>query len=1202
MVNKRWKILCTILMIMIVLQGGLLFAGDPQPLEFALYLDDARAKIFDERGFLIEKTDSISHVEEGWIIQTLDKPIEMTLSLGALTIGPNSLISIDTLQNDAITIYIIKGSIRAVSDAFHTKLTCLTPKSSYVFTHGDFLLEISKEERFYINRGDAHIMNLATKEGHDITSNDEVITSSGTNEIAVVNTEQRDMLSESLPVNHYKRPVAVAAVPKEPDQKAVQGAVPAEPSVKQGSIAEPEPDIIIAKEEPPAPAVTIEPEIEEPLPDTLELILPVSDDKTTDSSSQEHKNKTFGVDLRLGLGFMHKLTTSSDTPYIVSTLYPHIIWNDMDLGLRLRVAFQGNPLSLSNWYRPRGDLLWNYGGGAPYSLALINDITTDALSIIDFVHVGSPEESFYLNIDDRTPLTFGHGTLLRDLSTSIDAPYINRTGFYQTLHTKYYSHELLIDDISYARLYGARFAVQPIPDIYPFTIGVFTLADIDIIPTKIIMTPGIDLSFPIVQDHTHTLTALADAAGLMLYDSSAFDYAASYANGLQNYMISSGVTGSTDNLSYSLLGQYNVGYLSFNMFGDDYQWRRGDFIANYDPADAKIREFGIYGDISYKTKLINTDLSYYLPSAVDSFAPSFDADRITLAMSGGLEHLNGTIGFSSDGMISSLLDGSYDLFSPANRLYGSLTYTQQDISVTARYSQVAEYDGPSPVHSITTGGVTPTLSVETTIKVGGFDKSTGITTLMPSFTGTEETEKAEEAEGPRSSLFSLTAGVGSKDARISSEYDSPYTSCYLFPGIHTSTIDFGLRFGIDTNGNPFDTATWLYDAGNTPWDFVGSITSTGFYDIRENIIDLLSFIDHITINSEDDPFFLRVSNSEDITLGHGTLISHLNTAIDAPFINRTALYSTVDTKYVDSELLVNDLSNPQMMAVRLGVTPIPDIYAFEVGLSSIIDLTFEDPGSIVGNSATKMLWVPGLDISLPIAHTEIYTVEAFSEFALLTVIDEEFKTDAFMGEGTYYNYLINAGFDTSYKEFSMTISLAYSKGALTYNLFGNDYAWRREAVSGLNGDYLTDRNAVNWELYTSLTYEKDALNITAFFSLDLESDFSIHWPTGSAAESPDLLGVKASYDFAPFTTSCGYVMRGLSYNIRPGNTFNVIDISTQVFADITYTAGRFEIYGRASTVNQYEPSAETYPYVDNSDAGSGIIVPAYTIGTNIHLF
>lgn len=1181
-------------------------AEENDQLQFSLFLDGAEAKIFDERNLLVEDAESLETIREGWTIQTLDESIEMTLSYGAVRIGPDSIIAIDAVNEEGIEVYIVRGELHALSDSF-TPITLKTKKNSYQFREGSYLLRVGTREEFLINEGEAEVQSTISEESYTISKEDELETLDSTSSILEANEGQKNELTEELPILHYSRPERIIAAAEPAEEIPVE--------IIEPQVIEPEEIIAIEPVEDPIVEPLAEPEIVEIVaeevpvvdddtktPDAIELIL---DDQIISDQVESGDSGRFIGDLRVGLGFMHQLDPpAADAPYITTALYPSVSWGSLDFGARLFIAFQDNPLKSSNWYRQRDNLLWDFGGGAAYSFDLIEDIVSDSFSLVDHLYIGREASAFYLAIDDHQELSIGHGSVLGNLQTSIDDPYIRRVGFYQTTDTPYYQHELLIDDITMARLYGASFGLTPVPDIYPVRIGVSAVADIEVEPTEIIMIPSLELDLPIT-DELSFYTGLS--ALMILSDEDGFVYDASYANGLQDFMISGGIESVHDTFSYGLSGYYGKAPISFfNIFGEDYAWRREnvlELLDTYDTAAAQSDFMGLYAHGALDLEHFDGSISYLLPFT-SSFVPDLEEDRLSIALETTSGPVSAELGFSSDGLYTALTESTFDLFSTSNRLFAGFGYTLGDMEIKARYAQSALYtlNSTTGIYEVSDNTPTPTLSMETTIRVGDTDDLKYTEKEDDSDEDDQEEMAAEDAE----TGFSLSVLAGAIDAFDADK--SPMSSLYLYPAFTSEQFSLGLRIGIDTAGNPWNIASWLTEDGNNPYDFVNAFQEGGFYGWREFSLDLLSFIDSMEAFSEQDPFYAQVSRTDALTLGHGTLISDLNVGIDDPLVKRTALFSEIDTAAFDTQMLINDLSNPQLFAARFALRPMGEANAFEIGLSQVYDITFESSSlNDAGTSSTKMLWVTSLDTAIPLTQDENHRTQLFAEAAALLVMDDGLQIDSLYSDGSLRNMLFDAGFEGLFKDFEIKASLGYAQGNLTRNLFGSDYSWRRADIYSLFtdgddddalADYLSGSTEGGWELYTDFAYDYEDLSFGLFMSLEFDSSFNMR-----VDEKLDMIGASFAYDAHPWIISAGATRRGFTYDIRPENSGNVnfLDGMLQFYTDITYTLDIIELYGRLSTAGIYEWDTDTEVYTDASDTPTDEFVPVLSLGTTLHL-
>ncbi len=1293
MKRTRLTLIKTLLLALLLLSLTTPLYAEDTPLEFLTHINgDEDVKFFNPTGLYQKIPEQVTVLQKDWIIQTGEDSIELTLIEGALRIGSDTLLAIDALSVERIDIFVMKGSVRAVSDS-DVPINLLTKSNQYSFATGDFtLIKDGLDERFFTNEGAAEASTLTDAEKIELDTHSTI--TGGV--VATVEEETIRNVNESLPITFYKRAenllsIEVSPTPVDSEPEIVLAEAPPVDTEESLILDTPEPVTEIAAIEPEVVEpelvaelpveddilIMVEPEEEIPveIPEPVTEIASVEDipakdtehrapivqdielilDDETNESTKEGSNtpsenssvatstntkKTESIDdttnsvdnneeattvvakadlqdeaintsedadsaalidekkkieessldidatITTGLGYMHQLGTSSpEEPYISTALYPEISIGKLDLGFRLYIAFNGNPINVSSWYSPRGDNLWNYGGGTS-GFVQIEDIATDALSLIDHVYYGDPEDTFYINLDREDTITFGNGSLLSDLQTSIDSPYLERAGLYSSINSPYYQQELLVDDIYHSSVYGARFAVTPLPVSFPFSIGIFTLADISTSPTKILMTPGIDLIMPILKTENSSMNLIADAAGMMVFDfeNDILAYDASFSGGvIQNILASAGISGTAGNLSYELIGAYDRGNLSYNMFGEDYQWRRSEIISLIDDytTDATETSYTAFASLGYDSRAFGTSLSYRLPFSA-SFAPDLSSDRLNLSVNAHIDNLTAEIGYSSDGLIDSLMNGPFDLFSTDNRLYGSLAYDLDDINLKVTYSHIAEYDTTD--YLVANPTTIPTLSIESNIRLFTTEKSEVISS-------DSKQTKVKKSE----SLFTLGLGTAFMDSAIDTYDLGPYTALEIYPGLRTKNFELTLGFGVVTNGNPFLSTDWYYEGGNNPlWLFSDPITAD-MYSIRSTALQILSFIDHMEINSADDPYHLLISDQENISMGTGTMISDLLTAIDYPFVTRTALYSHLDTDFFESEIFVNDLNNTQLMGLRFGITPVPNVYAAEIGLSAITDITLQS-SALADTSATQMIMVPGVDLSLPILDRTNTNLSLFTDFYMLMVLDEGFKTEALT------NYLASVGLNFSQGVFSTELSLAYDHGLLDPNMFGRDYSWRRKAVCDALINNLNDPLEVDLDALLSFGIQTEVFSFNGFVNMQMTTSFALDFSDNTSnMTAPDIFGFDTAVTLDNFQFALGYAKRGISYDLRNGS-FDFFDNSSQFYADMSYATGDIELYGRFSSVGEYQDERNTDYYLDHDDDPiSETVSPAYTIGTVLHL-
>jgi hypothetical protein len=1184
-----------------------------QAIAFEAYTDNTSGiKVFDANGYLVDNTEAVNEFAQGWIIQTRGSEIELTLDMGAIKLGPQSLLSLDSFSDRYIDLYLLRGQIRVISDKPQTQITLATSNASYSFSDGDIILISEEEQLFYTNEGTAEVMNLVSGETFNAGKLEKVAVDGGLTTITRAES-QVAAATKNLPINHYARPVLTAEAQPEPQIEQTPIPEPAEPEIAEPQPepepvpAEPEPEAVEPEPEPepePVPEPTPEPPIEviepvepqpqpavtaeEPeIPEVIELEAAEEPEVIETEEPQQRPGVRKSASLLLTGGIMHDLlpSFSADRPYIITRVSPVFSIGEIEIGLRLHAAFNGNPLDLSTWHTPRGNLLWNYGGGKS-GFEKIQDITTDALSLIDHISIGDADSSFYLRADDTSSIDFGLGMRAGGLQTSIDHPSIRRTGLYNRFDTKFFDYELFVDDISYARLFGLRLAASPIPETYDFTLGFYGLADIKTMPTQMLLIPGIDLQLPIVPG----VSVIGDISGLMYYNynsETSFVYDATYnETGFHHFQAAGGLSGEFGSFSIKALANYRRGDLPFNLFGADYPHRRDALLDDFDNGDisADGDHLDIYGRIGMESGQLTSYFSYLIPMNVPSYAIDFSEDLLQA----GFSFEAGSFTLGADALrrdVTGLLEDPSAFMDRNTMLSASLSYRIGRLTAEARYSHV--FDDANQTSA------DPLLTIETTIELASLrDAGTG-STVSDHLFKTEErgiTEDASDLDRPEEKVFSLELGGGAVASLSDSDFDGPFTRAGAYPRFVFGPVSLGLQFDVLTNGNPLTSR--FEEEGEDKWDVLSLIGHNDFFSIKELATDVLSFIDYLYIGSPDHAYYLRADDSSSITFGAGTMIRDLRSDIDAPFIDRTGLYSRLETSILTHELMINDLSDPGLMASRFAFRPTAKTYPFEIGFSTIMDLTFE-PG---GNSATRMLLVPGIDMNFPLAFTDETTISLFADANFLAVYDRGvFEADSFRDFSNpswfdrLYNYNGSAGIRYQDAQWEASAFFTFQKGRLESNMFGLDYAWRWEQdvyplLDGFDSGNLTSR----YNLTATASYTHNRFELDVLYSMRRNASFGFDSVgVTEARNAPDIIGVNLGYQFDHLRASFGMTKRGFTTFLRA--------------ASIPFFDGG-SVLAHAQGVYETEHAAFSAALSIAKDYTADVWAPVLTLDTRIGVF
>jgi hypothetical protein len=253
--------------------------------------------------------------------------------------------------------------------------------------------------------------------------------------------------------------------------------------------------------------------------------------------------------------------------------------------------------------------------------------------------------------------------------------------------------------------------------------------------------------------------------------------------------------------------------------------------------------------------------------------------------------------------------------------------------------------------------------------------------------------------------------------------------------------------------NMLDPAGWYYPQGNDEWSF-GTDQGGDPGRVAADIVrDSLLKFKYVEYGEQRDPFFFKLGNLEDVTIGQGILMRDFANDTDFPAIRRVGVNVGADFGSGGFEAMVSDAAPdivdgtvypPDLLAGRWYAKPIPG-YPGEMGFSAIVDLDpardFYDPntGATGPAAAGNPIFInPGLDLDLPFLETDAFGLVFFTEGAVML---------PYFSSTTPTYPWITQGFATA-AIYSPSSSVQVKNWGASAGLFGNlitqDFTWRLE--------------------------------------------------------------------------------------------------------------------------------------------------------------
>jgi len=166
-----------------------------------------------------------------------------------------------------------------------------------------------------------------------------------------------------------------------------------------------------------------------------------------------------------------------------------------------------------------------------------------------------------------------------------------------------------------------------------------------------------------------------------------------------------------------------------------------------------------------------------------------------------------------------------------------------------------------------------------------------------------------------------------------------YAKAIVQPTITIGKFSMGLYLPIIYRQNLFDRNDWYAPKGNNEWSFGTDHKGEGAGPIIKDVIaDTALKIKYIAWGEQRDPFFFKLGNINNVTVGHGIIMYRYANDFDFPVVRRVGINAGFDFSAVGIEAVVNDLAEPEIFGGRLYFRPVPDRFPFAFGIAAIADI------------------------------------------------------------------------------------------------------------------------------------------------------------------------------------------------------------------------------------------------------------------------
>lgn len=484
--------------------------------------------------------------------------------------------------------------------------------------------------------------------------------------------------------------------------------------------------------------------------------------------------------------------------------------------------------------------------------------------------------------------------------------------------------------------------------------------------------------------------------------------------------------------------------------------------------------------------------------------------------------------------------------------------------------------------------------------------------------GATKEGEATKKESESALVRALGEIVGFEIGTLTIDGDT-WSKAVIMPEFEMGKLKLGLYLPFVYKDDVFDRNQWYTPEGNDEWSF-GTDYDWGeepLEALQDTMVDLSLKIRYLEWGEQRDPFYLKLGNLHNMTIGHGTLMKNFANDLDFPAVRRVGINMGLDGKKSGLELVVNDLARPEIFGGRVYFRPVGK---FALGLSSIVDI---DPLSKADQTDTDILsldsmsfYTLGADMELPIFENDMLAIIPFADAAVMVPerdgtleIDVIYDSGASSFAESFRNYGLTAGFFGNILFVDYNLEFRYYNGIFRPTFFGPTYERTRGALVADTLDYLDYLNGSGG----NAVYDDTVMGIyggahTVILELvDLQAGYMWPWRSFDDVKDIDPTAFNDEFSLAlyllPKVAKVTKVYGGFEYsrtNFIPAfksDELKLFDAYTSVKGEVVYpVAPTLDIAAVFSTaVKQDEAGNFLYDSEGNPE-----YVPSITIETRVH--
>jgi len=327
-----------------------------------------------------------------------------------------------------------------------------------------------------------------------------------------------------------------------------------------------------------------------------------------------------------------------------------------------------------------------------------------------------------------------------------------------------------------------------------------------------------------------------------------------------------------------------------------------------------------------------------------------------------------------------------------------------------------------------------------------------------------------------------------------------YSKLILQPQFTVGKLKASLYLPFIYTNNLFDSSDWYHPAGNDEWSFGMDYNwrSDPWNAVQDLATDLSLKIRYLEYAEQRDPFYIKLGNLNDMTIGHGIVMRNYANDSDFPAVRRLGINMGIDFGNAGFEAVVNDVAQPDIFGGRLYFRPMAKLIPLAIGFTGIADINPAgvlptDPASgataatDLVRQADPAIVGTAVDFDLPIIERDALSLVTFLDAAALIPYLREpvgsfgtgFQTDAVWDRdrGKLHNYGTMAGVLGNVTFIDYRLDFRTFNGVFHPFFFNGSYDRLRGNYAAQMYDFLLDPNGSQFSGQTMGVYGEAGFNL-----------------------------------------------------------------------------------------------------------------------------